>query len=98
MKYTLVLLLAVFLAACGGDTKSVEDPALDDAAAEYKEKVNKRVKSAVVSGLAKEWNVDEDKVECVLESVKLSEMQEVDTNEEVQAVLKDCGVDPAVVK
>ncbi|HUF09755.1 MAG TPA: hypothetical protein VMO47_10565 [Rhodothermales bacterium] len=98
MKYPSVLLITVFLASCGGDSEPAADPSLDDAAAEYQEEVKTKVRASAVKALAREWDVDEDNVECVLEKVRISQIEQVEVDAEVQAAFKDCNVDPAVVR
>lgn len=98
MKYAFVLTMTVLLTSCGGKSEPAADPSLDEAATEYQEKVKSRVRDSAVKSLAREWEVSEDKVECVLDKATISQIQRVEEDTDVQAAFKDCGVDPAVVK
>lgn len=64
----------------------------------YREKVKRRVSASVVSSFAREWNVSEPKVECVLADLKVTELDDAATDATVAAVFEECGVDPSFVR
>ena len=102
MKIYFAIFISLILASCGGDQGSTDQSAagdtLDDAAAEYQEKVSAKVSDSMVNSFVREWGVSEDEARCVVSNIKTSELMRVETDPDVQARLKDCGVDPAVVK
>lgn len=100
-----LLVLASMLVACSdnGEQTSAElgnqSSAIDDeAAAKYQEKVKKRVSASVVSSFAREWDVPEPKVECLLVDLNVMQLEDAATDVKVAAVFKRCGVDPAVAE
>jgi len=109
MKIIPVILLLAFLTACvdqneppAGANADSEQPTaiesgLDTAAAEYQAKVRKKTSDSVVNSLVREWGVSEEKVRCVLGQLRLSQIQQANTDPAAQAVFNECGVDPSVV-
>lgn len=109
MKFIPLMLIAAFLCSCGGQDEpaaaAVAEPeqaasetaGLDDAAAEYQAKVQTKTRNSVVNSLVREWGVPEENVRCVLDQLKISQIQKANTDPAAQAVFKECGVDPAVV-
>ena len=108
MRIIPLVLMAVLLTACGGQEKPLagaatdtEKPAseangTDGAAAAYKEKVREKMSNSVVNSLVREWGVPEADVRCVLAQLKLSQIEQVQSDPAVRAVFEECGVDPAV--
>lgn len=70
----------------------------DETAAQYREKVKRRVSSSVVSSFSREWNVSESDVECVLADLSVTQLDDAASDAAVASVFEQCRVDPAVVK
>lgn len=66
-------------------------------AIEYQKKVKKKVSNSVTNSLVREWGVPEDKVRCITEQLKFSEIQQANSDPSARAVFEECDVDPAVV-
>jgi len=103
MKVVFALFVSFMLVSCGGDQGSPGDTAglsRSDAeiAAEYQKKVQAKVSESMVNSFQREWGVTEDEARCVIENIDTVDLMQVETDPEVQAKLKACGVDPAVVK
>lgn len=102
MKTYFTIFLSLMLVSCGSDQNSSGDSA--DAAmssedvAEYQEKVSAKVSESMVNSYVREWGISEDQARCVVTNIKTSELMRADSDPDVQARLKECGVDPAVVK
>jgi len=110
MKIAPLILLAALLCACGDDSTpasgaaaqpeqaSSEASSSDDRAAdEYRAKVQSKMRDSAVNSLAREWSVPRENVRCVLGKVKISQVEQANTDPAVKAVFEECGVDPAVV-
>ena len=98
MKSSIAAFLSIFLVSCGGNQDSLEEPVADEAAARYQTKVSDKVSDSMVNSFVREWGVTEDQARCVVSSIKTVELMRADTDPDVQAQLRKCGVDPAVVK
>ena len=100
------MLLTTLLFACSneggqetGETSGPMSAGTDDEAAErYREKVERRVSSSVVSSFSREWGVPESKVECVLADLDVTQLDDAATDTAVAAVFEGCGVDPSLVR
>ncbi len=106
-----LLVMTTSLVACGDDdggdgsggqiqpATNKPETVLDDEATErYREKVSRQVSASVVSSLSREWGVPEEKVECLLADLRVTQLEEVTTDTAVAAVFDRCGVDPEVVE
>ena len=109
MKHLALILLVALLTACGSPASPAADTAakpeqaaseadgLDESAAAYQAKVQKTMREATVNSLAREWSVPQEQVRCVLNDLKLSQVQNVKNDPAAQAVFEKCGVDTAVM-
>lgn len=106
-----LLVMASSLVACGDDdggdgsgeqiqpaTNKPESVPDDEATERYREKVSRQVSASVVSSLSREWGVPEEKVECLLADLRVTQLEDVTTDTTVAAVFDKCGVDPEVVE
>ena len=110
MRIALVLVVTVFLIACGEDNQTAtateqspvktelpaKNPTNDEIAAEYEKKVHKKVSNSVVNSLAREWGVPNEKITCLLNDLRITQLQDPTSGPAVLEVFKKCGVDPAV--
>lgn len=104
-----LLVMTTSLLACGegdhgsggqvGPAANTPVSAADEEATErYREKVGRRVSASVVGSLAREWGVPEEKVECLLVDLRVTQLEDGTTDTTVAAVFDRCGVDPEVVE
>ncbi|HAJ91489.1 MAG TPA: hypothetical protein DCO71_02510 [Gammaproteobacteria bacterium] len=56
------------------------------------------LKESIVKSIAADWNISQDDARCLLRDHRATQLARVDSDPEVQAVFKQCGVDPSVVK
>jgi len=103
MKAVFALCVSFVLVSCGGDQGSSVDTAGlsrsdDEIAAEYQNKVRAKMSESLVNSFQREWGVTEDEARCVIENIDTVDLMQAETDPEVQAQLRACGVDPAVVK
>ena len=100
-----LLMMTSSLVACGDRGEQV-DPAAnkpvsaadDEATERYREKVKRRVSASVVSSLSREWGVPEAKIECLLDDLSVSQLEDATSDAAVAAVFDKCGVDPKVTE
>ena len=109
MKHFTLILLAALLTACGSpappdagtatesEQAASEADGLDESAAAYQARVQKKMRESTVNSLAREWSVPHEQVRCVLNDLKLSQVQNVKNDPAAQAVFEKCGVDTAVM-
>lgn len=98
MKPWFAVFLSAFLLSCGGNHESSGEPAADDAVARYQKKVSAKVSDSMVNSFVREWGITKDQAQCVVSSIETVELMRADSDPDVQARLRKCGVDPAVVK
>ncbi|MBT8443948.1 MAG: hypothetical protein HKN81_01330 [Gammaproteobacteria bacterium] len=106
MRICFVIVAAFVLVACGGEQsssgESADASAMDDAAAEYQKKVSAKVSAKVSDSMVKafmsDFGITEDQARCLVNDIGASNLMRAETDEDVQAQIRACGVDPAVVR
>jgi hypothetical protein len=100
------LLFFFLLAACGGDQSSpgesadvgAMDDAAMDAAVEYQKKVSAKVGDSMVKSFVRDFGITEEQARCLLEEIGLTDLMRAETDPEVQDQIRECDVDPEVVR
>jgi hypothetical protein len=106
------LLFSVFLYSCsednkavsGNETEAVSNNAIDlddETATKYKAKVQKRLSKSILNSTIRELakvGVAEANVRCILKDHSYRELAKDKNTPEVQAVFKECDVDPDHIK
>lgn len=106
MRICCAIAVSVLLAACGGEQsssgESADADAMDEAAAEYQKKVNAKVSARVSDSMVKafmsDFGITENQAKCLVNDIGASNLMQAETDPEVQAQIRACGVDPAVVR
>jgi hypothetical protein len=102
MKYWFAICISLSLASCGGDQgSSGEAPAADvsdEDVAAYQEKVSRKVSDSVVNSFVREYGISEEEARCLVDDIGVADLGRAETDPEVQARIRACGVDPAVVR
>ena len=110
MKVITPLLIALTLTACSGEDGTATEPASGNGAniqpgtstSETKSVADLPssdiLKESIVKSIAADWNISQDDARCLLRNHRATQLARVDSDPEVQAVFKQCGVDPSVVK
>ena len=110
MKIITPLLFAIILTACSGEGGTATEPAAGNgtntqsglSTAETKSvsdlRSNDMLKESIVKSMAADWNIPQEDARCLLQDHRASQLGRVDSDPEIQAVFKQCGVDPSVVK
>jgi len=100
----------ITLTACSGESGTSTEPVagngtnvqLESSTPEPKSVSGLRssdvLEESIVKSLAADWNISEAEVRCLLRDHRASQLGRVASDPEVQAVFKQCGVDPAIVK
>jgi len=110
MKTVTPLLIALTLTACSGEDGTATSPAAGNgantqpgsSASETKSvsdlRSNNMLKESIVKSIAADWNITQEEARCLLQNHRASQLGRVDSDPEIQAVFKQCSVDPSVVK
>ena len=110
MKLIAPLLITLTLTACSGGDGTATEPAAGNGAntqsgsstSETKSMAdlpgNDILKESIVKSIAADWNISQDDARCLLRDHRATQLARVDSEPEIQAVFKQCGVDPSVVK
>ena len=110
MKVITPLLIALTLTACSGEDGTATEPAAGNGANTQPGTSTSETKSvadlpssdilkeSIVKSIAADWNISQDDARCLLQDHRATQLARVDSDPEVQAVFKQCGVDPSVVK
>jgi len=102
MKVCFAIIVSFVLVSCGGDQgssgESSVDEATSDAVVEYKKKVSAKLSESMVNSFVRDFGITEDQARCLLSTITTSEMMRAETDPDVQARVRACDVDPAVLK
>ena len=110
MKIITPLLIALTLTACSGEDGTATEPIAGNGANTQPGTSTSETKSvadlpssdilkeSIVKSIAADWNISQDDARCLLRDHRATQLARVDSDPEVQAVFKQCGVDPSVVK
>jgi hypothetical protein len=110
MKIITPLLIALALTACSGEDSTATEPAPGNGAntqsgsstSETKSvsdlRSSDRLKESIVKSMAADWNITQEDARCLLRDHRASQLGRAASDPEIQAVFKQCGVDPSVVK
>lgn len=109
MKFVIALLLVLTLSACskngeptepvtdnGGSTQSGSSTVDPKSVSDLRN--SDMLKESIVKSLGADWGISEGEARCLLKDHRATQLARVASDPEVQAVFKQCGVDPAVVK
>lgn len=109
MKFVTALLLVLTLSACGQNGEPTEPvtnnagdtpPGSSTTASESVPDLphSDVLQESIVKSIAADWGISKTEARCLLKDHRASQLGRVASDPEVQAVFKQCGVDPAVVK
>lgn len=102
MKILSAILIPFVLLSCGGDQGSSGDAETVDMSSEmvtdYQEKVSAKVSDSMVNSFVRDWGISEDEAKCLLDDIGMADLMRAESDPEVQARVRECGVDPAVIK
>ena len=110
MKIVTPLLIALTLTACSSEDGTATEPVTSSGAntqpgsstSETKSvkdlRSNDMLKESIIKSIAADWNITQEDARCLLRDHRASQLGRVASDPEIQAVFKQCGVDPSVVK